>query len=155
MIDAEEAEALARAAAEKDEAGAREEALAASAQRQARREAAEQSRLRAERDRLRAEGLLAVAATAKPKAASSEAEETIQLSAAAVTNVVPRAVEEPARGNGRPNPGEPARVHKARLKADKRAAKQAARQIATLEKKEARERKALAKAAARRKTAHS
>jgi hypothetical protein len=70
-----------------------------------------------------------------------------------VTNVAPRAVEEVARGNGRPDSREKARTRKALVKADKLAAKQAARRMAALEKKEARERKALAKAAARRKTA--
>jgi hypothetical protein len=45
------------------------------------------------------------------------------------------------------------RRRKAVAKADRRAAKQAARQMAALEKKEARERKALAKAAARRRSA--
>lgn len=63
------------------------------------------------------------------------------------------AVEEVARGNGRPDARDEARARKALAQEDKRAAKQAARRIAALEKKEARERKALAKAAARRRSA--
>ena len=64
-------------------------------------------------------------------------------------------VEEAAKGNGQPDPSSRQQVQarKTLAKADERAAKQAARQIAALEKKESRERKALAKAAARRKTA--
>jgi hypothetical protein len=61
-------------------------------------------------------------------------------------------VEETARLNDRTDPREEAQTRKELVKADKVAAKQAARRIAALEKKESRERKALAKAAARRKT---
>jgi hypothetical protein len=154
MIDAEEAEVLARATAEKAEARAREETSAAAARGQARREAAEQARIRTEEiERRRAETLFARAATPKPEADASPVEEILQRTPGAVTNVAPRAVEEVARGNGRPDPREEARARNALVKADKLAARQAARQMAALEKKEARERKALAKAAARRKTA--
>lgn len=153
MIDAEEAKGLARAAAESANARAHEDAMAAAVQEQRRREAAEQARERAERELLRTERLLANGATAEQEAAHGESAETPQLAAAAVTHVVPRMVEEEAIGNSRPDPGEVARRLKEHAKADKRAAKHAARQMAALEKKEARERKALAKAAARRKTA--
>ena len=115
MIDAEEAEVLARAE---------------------------------EMERRRAEPLIAGASTTKP-----EAVEEPMRAVAPVTKVAPGAVEEAARGSGRPDPRDEARARKALVKADKSAAKQAARQMAALEKKEARERKALAKAAARRKTA--
>jgi hypothetical protein len=149
MIDAEEAEVLARAAAENAEARVPEETGAAALE-QARRKAAEQARTRTEeKERRRAEPLLiAGAATIKPEAV----EEPVG-AMAPVTKVAPRAVEEVARGSGRPDPRDEARARKALVKADKLAAKQAARRMAALEKKEARERKALAKAAARRKTA--
>jgi len=148
MIDAEEAEVLARAAAENGEARAREETGAAALER-ARREAAEQARTGTEEmERRRVEPLIAGAATIKPEAV----EEPVG-AMAPVTKVGPRTVEEVARGSGRPDPRDGARARKALVKADKLAAKQAARRMAALEKKEARERKALAKAAARRKTA--
>jgi hypothetical protein len=60
--------------------------------------------------------------------------------------------EEKACDNGRPDAKEEGQARKALARAEKRAAKQAAQRIATLEKREARERKALAKAAARRRT---
>lgn len=154
MIDAEEAEGLARDAAEKAEARAREEASAAAAREQARREAAEQARIHTEEiERRRAGTLFARAGTPKPETDASPVEEALQRAPGAVTDVAPRAVEEVASGHGRPDPSEEARSRKALVKADKLAARQAARQMAALEKKEARERKALAKAAARRKTA--
>jgi hypothetical protein len=154
MIDAEEAEARARAAAEADEAHARAEALAAAARQRAWREAAEQARIHTrETEQRRAETLFARAAKTKPEAAPSAALETFQPPPITVKNLAPRALEEAARTNGRPNLKEEFRARKAVAKADKQASKQAAQRIASLEKKEARERKALAKAAARRRTA--
>ena len=93
MIDAEEAEVLARAAAENGEARAREETGAAALER-ARREAAEQARTGTEEmERRRVEPLIAGAATIKPEAV----EEPVG-AMAPVTKVGPRTVEEVARG---------------------------------------------------------
>jgi hypothetical protein len=109
MIDAEEAEARDRAAAERHEAQARAAAERHEAQARAAAQKAlfEQELARREAgDRVRSLG-----------------------------------IEETANGNGRPDAREEARARK-----------RAVRQLATLEKKEARERKALAKAAARRRS---
>jgi hypothetical protein len=103
MVDAEEAEALAQTAADRD----------------AQREAAERVRIRP-----------------KLGAAPFAAEETLQRAPVTVTNGGPHVAGAASR--------------KALVKADKSAAKQAAKLMAALEKKEARERKALAKAATRR-----
>jgi hypothetical protein len=116
MVDAEEAEALAQTAADRD----------------AQREAAERVRIRP-----------------KLEAAPFAAEQSLQRVPVTVTNAGPH-VEGAASGNGRTDPGKDARARKALVKADKSAAKQAAKLMAALEKKEARERKALAKAATRR-----
>jgi hypothetical protein len=153
MIDADEAQTLAQAAAETDEALAKEEALAAAvARKQARREAAERARIATEMERRPGERL-AAAAKDDPEAAPSAVEETLQQAPATVTNLGPRAAEEAAGGNGQRDPKEETQARKALVKADRQAAKESARRIAALEKKEARERKALAKAAARRRTA--
>jgi hypothetical protein len=112
MIDAEEAEARARAAAEKAAAQAR-----SAAEGRAQREASSRQRI--------------------PGAAMPKRDTFLEVK------------EAPSR-NGRPDADEEARTRKALAKAEKQAAKQAARRIAALEKREVRERKALAKAAARR-----
>lgn len=129
MIDAEEAETRERsAAAEQEEARVRADAQArAAAEEQTRREAAERTRIRMVHARRRDE-------PAAPTA--------LQL-----------ADHEPAPRE-RPLVSEGVRGTEAPARAEKRAAKQAARQIAALEKREARERKALAKAAARRRGGH-
>jgi len=138
MVDAEEAEALAEAEAENDDAPrARQEASVAAVGQRARPNAVEQA-------------TLAEATTTRPRADARAPEETLRRAPATPTNGTSRVPEETANVNRRPDPREEARARKELVKADKLAAKQAAREIATLEKKEARERKALAKAAARR-----
>jgi hypothetical protein len=105
-----------------------------------------------EREQRRAEKLVAEAGT-KQEAAQPAAEETLERVPPTRLTDVPSGgrLEEAAKGNGQPDPRKQARARQTLAKADQRAAKQAARQIAALEKKESRERKALARAAARRK----
>ena len=138
MIDAEEAGPFAQAAAGKDEAPTREEALAVA--------------VREQEDR-RGEPAFAGTATPTPELDPSEAEGTLQNAPATVPKGGSPTVQEAPGPNGRPDPRKELQVRKALVKAEERAAKQAARRMAALEKKEARERKALAKAAARRRTA--
>lgn len=140
MVDAEEAEQ------------SEEEASTTAAQEQARCDAAARTQRRLERERRRAKRLSATAGTTKLEADAAAADGSVRAPAISLTDVAGEAEEAP-RSNGLPEPGGETRSRKALVKADQRAAKQAARQIAALEKKEARERKALAKAAARRKTA--
>lgn len=139
MIDAEEAEVRKLAAAKEAAARARAEAqereaqAAAAAEEQARREAAERELMRLEVERLRAEKARARAIRSAP-----------------AIGTVGGGTYSPASVNGR---GLAPRVIggvKDVGQEDKRAAKQAARLMAALEKKEARERRALAKAALRR-----
>lgn len=152
MVDAEQAEALGLEAAAKAEARATE-ARAAAAQEQARREAAERTRRRMERERRRAEKLGKDTAAAKP-ATDPAAEKTPEHAPPTdLKDAASHPVQGPISVGDHPDPRETIRTRKARARADKRAAKQAAREIAALEKREARERRALAKAAARRKTA--
>jgi hypothetical protein len=153
MVDAQQAEAS-RRDAEEQEARSHEAAPAAAAGEQGAGEAADRMRRLREREQRRAERLVAEAGT-KREAAPPAAEETLERVPATRLTDVPSGgtVEEAAKGNGQPDPREEAQARKTLAKADERAAKQAARQIAALEKKESRERKALAKAAARRKTA--
>lgn len=152
MIDAEEAEARKLAAAEeaagraRGEAQEREAQAVAAAEEQARREAAERELMRLEVERLRAERARARAVRSAPAIGAVGSE---MRSVAPVTGrgLAPRVIG----GFDRwiPQKGE-VRVGKDVGQEDKRAAKQAARLIAALEKKEARERRALAKAAMRR-----
>lgn len=107
----------------------------------------------AEKGDARAREEALVAAGAPEEASPTAAEETLRSVPATMPNVAPHALEEGGEGNGRPDPREESRARKALAKADKQAARQAARRIAALEKKEARERRALAKAASRRRTA--
>jgi hypothetical protein len=152
MIDAEEAETRKLAAARKAEVRARAEAqereaqAAAAAEEQARREAAEQELMRLEVERLRAERARARAVRSAPAIGTVGGE---MHSAASVKGrgLAPRVIGGvdrlvPPKGEGR--------AVKDVGQDDKRAAKQAAQRIAALEKKEARERRALAKAAMRR-----
>jgi hypothetical protein len=147
MIDAEEAEALAQAAAEK--VAARAQVDATPARQRPRPGAVEQERAGTTIVGQQAEVPDAEVAPPRPGAAAYLAAETLQhASAEARTNGV--SVAEQADTNGRLDPREDVRTRKRLVKADKLAAKKAARELASLEKKEARERKALAKAAARR-----
>lgn len=151
MIDAEEAEVRKLAAAKEAEVRARAEAqereaqAAAAAEEQARREAAEQELMRLEVERLRAERARARAVRSAPAIGALGGE---MHSAASVKGrgLAPRVIGGVDRFI--PPKGE-VRV-KDVGQDDKRAAKQAAQRIAALEKKEARERRALAKAAMRR-----
>ena len=128
-----------------EEARTREPTPVTPIQEQAGREAAERTRRRMERERRRAQEQSAKAARAEPNAgAASEGTR-------GRAEVLSAAAEEAVIGNGHPDPGKVVRAGNALARADRRAAKQAAREIAALEKREARERKALAKAAARRK----
>jgi hypothetical protein len=103
-----------------------------------------------ERERRRAEKLGTGTAGANP-AADPVAEKTLERAPPTdLKDVASWADEEAGSGDDSLDPREAVRARKALARADKRAAKQAARQIAALEKREARERKALAKAAARR-----
>lgn len=122
MVDAEEADLAASAPGKSNTERAPAETRTAAAQEQARRDAAARTQRRRERERRRTPD---ISLTGEFEQAST--------------------------GNEPRKPREETRGPKALVKADKRAAKEAARQIAALEKKEARERKALAKAAARRK----
>jgi hypothetical protein len=151
MIDAEEAEARKLAAAEEAAARARAEAqereaqAAAAAEEQARREAAERELMRLEVERLRAEKARARAVRSAPAIGTVGGG---MHSAASVNGrgLAPRVIGGVDRW---PSNGE-ARAGKDVGQDDKRTAKQAAQRIAALEKKEARERRALAKAAMRR-----
>ena len=152
MIDAEEAEARKLAAAEQAAARARAETqereaqAAAAAEEQARREAAEQELMRLEIERLRAERARARAVRSAPAIGPSGTDIRSAPSvnggepAPRVLGGLDRLV--PPKGEIRPG--------KDVGRDDKRTAKKAARLIAALEKKEARERRALAKAAMRR-----
>ena len=152
MIDAEEAEARKLAAAEEADVRARAEArereaqAAAAAEEQARREAAERELMRLEVERLRAERARARAVRSAPTIATAGGE---MRSVASVNGrgLPPRVIG--GVDQWIPPKGE-VRAVKDVGQDDKRAAKQAAQRIAALEKKEARERRALAKAAMRR-----
>lgn len=138
MIDAEEAEALAQTAAERAqkrppaEVVGEERAGPAIAERRAKVPAAE--------------------ATTARRGADGPATEEIPrpVPAKARANGGSRVVEQTVPTRDQLDPREEARARKRLVNADKRAAKQAVRELAALEKKELRERKALAKAAARR-----
>lgn len=151
MIDAEEAEAKARAAAEEDavraraQAQAREEQAAAAAEELAQREAAERRRMRLDVARLEAEKARATAVLAEPRVDTLSEE---MLSRASHTAKV--TIEQSTDAEETRSAKVAVRSVKEHAEADKRAAEQAARHVAALEKKEARERRALAKAAARR-----
>jgi hypothetical protein len=151
MIDAEEAEARKLAAAEEAAARARAEAqereaqAAAAAEEQARREAAEQELMRLEVERLRAERARARAVRSAP-AIGTVGGEIHSAASVKWPGLAPR----PIGGVDRWPPKEEGQAAKDAGPDDKRAAKQATQRIAALEKKEARERRALAKAALRR-----
>jgi hypothetical protein len=151
MIDAEEAEARARAGAEEDAVRARAQAKeraareAAAAEERARQEAAERALMRLDVARLRAEKARATAVLAEPRDDTLSKEMLARASAKAKG-----LTEESTNGKSRLHPKKEAPNGEELAEADKRAARQAARLIAALEKKEARERRALAKAAARR-----
>jgi len=148
MIDAEEAEALAQAAAEKVAARARVDATVVQLRPQP--EAVEPERAGTTIVGQQAEVPVANGAPMRQGADAYLAAETLQRARAeARTNGVSVVAKRPDT-NGRLDPGEDVRTRKRLVKADKLAAKKAARELASLEKKEARERKALAKAAARR-----
>ena len=152
MIDAEEAEARKLAAAEeaavraRAEAREREAQTAAAAEEQARREAAERELMHLEVDRLRAERARARAVRSAPAIGTLGGG---MHSAASVNGRGPAPSVIGGVERGIPPKGE-ARAGKDVGQDDKRTAKQAAQRIAALEKKEARERRALAKAAMRR-----
>ena len=154
MIDAEEAEARKCAAAEEVEARAgalvreREAQAAAAAEEQARREAVERELMRLDLEQLQAERARARAARSAP--ADNTFVGKIH-SAASIGSLgfAPRLTRETG---GLIAPDGEVAAEEVR-QSDKRAARQAARRIAALEKKEARERRALAKAAMRRERA--
>ena len=160
MVDADEAEARVQAAVEKTEAHRRAQVSAQAAELQARREAErtrhekEQARHEAERARRRVEqrqreAQELLASTRKPQPVVDEIanEEAARAAWAGVRRVNGGfAAEEPVQVESRPR-------FELDEREEKRSAKEAARLIAALEKKEARERKALAKAAAKRRLA--
>lgn len=150
-MDAAEAEGLVPAPAENDDALAREDASAGPVRERAQLKAVEQERTRAKTVGRQPKAPSVEAAMTRPGAGASAAEEAPQRDVVTTrTNGASRVAEETPKGNGRPDTKEVARTRKELEKAEKSAAKQAAREMAALERKEARERKALAKAAARR-----
>ena len=150
MIDAEEAEVRKLAAAEEADVRARAEAqereaqAAAAAEEHARREAAERELMRLEVERLRAERARARAVRSAPAIVTAGGE---MHSAVEWAGLAPRVIGGVDRSIP---PGGEVPAVKDVGQDDKRAAKRAAQRIAALEKKEARERRALAKAAMRR-----
>lgn len=149
MVDAEEAEARARTAAETDEAHARTRALAdaaarAAAEGQERREMKRPSP-DPQRTQPRREGWVAARARREPEFVGGADQVARNVSR------IPEVPKPEGQSAGlSPRGGEKARTLRAVAKEERRAAKHAAHLLASLEKREARERKALAKAAARR-----
>jgi hypothetical protein len=126
MVDAEQAEALGLEAGAKEEARATE-ARAAAAQEQARREAAERTRRRMERERRRAAKLGKETAAAKP-ATDPAAEKTPEHAPPTdLKDVGTGDLGEAVSRNDARDPREAVRARKALARADKHAAKQAAK----------------------------
>jgi hypothetical protein len=132
---------------EETAARGRIEPVAADVREQAQREAAGPRRQRSKTQRRHRERVVADAIPTS-EAARPVVEEMLPPAPTVGPNVPPYATADPAGGQPQPDLRKEARVRKALAKANKRAA----RRIAALEKKEAREMKALAKAAARRRT---
>lgn len=154
MIDADEAAAGMRATVERDDARldarARDTARTVSvAEEQARFEAAERQKMRLQIERRRV-------ATAQSCSVHSESavdttgETVLHRPSGVARDASPIAIGEVAPARNGVVAKEEARTVQDRARADKRAAKLAARRIAALKKQEAQERRALAKAAARR-----
>jgi hypothetical protein len=135
MIDAEEAEARARAAAEA--------AVTREAETRAHRTLEEELRREAQRARREAEA---------PRPDPEELLPPRSAAPRAMVEIEPAEQAQPALERPMPTAKQEARRRKALAKAERHAAKEAARLAVAAEKKEARERKALAKAAAKRRS---